>query len=260
MKKIIAIILAFAAVACLAACTPKAEPITEPDADITQAVDIQHEQEAIDGISFSDFEKRVLASIEYPVRLTLSSAETYQLELPFDFDEVTYKSDNENIARVTEDGEIQPTGNGKVMIHTTVDGMNFHTVVTIDDADYTHASSEYYTAFNPSDTDKEQAIKELEIYASSQAGFEVNRNLISINNDDAVNSNVFSFEYNHHGGEVKYKLLTTIDYLQMNGYDNIAFTVEETDAEIIYYFFCVPSDTFYEPIEATGAMNVVGVS
>lgn len=203
-------------------------PAPKVDSDINDYI----EKVESGGSDLSDLEKSFLAT-DYPRNLELSSGESFTLELPYEAAEISYTSDDNNIATVSDDGVITPIGAGECIIHTKADDMMLHTIVVVD-ADETLSKGDKYVAYTKDGFSADTIEQQIETYASAKCGFTV---IDSLKNGEPVEEDTFTFAYEHTGCEVYNKLLTTVDALKLDGYEKIAVKATITDEQIVCQFF-----------------------
>lgn len=237
MKKAIATLLAMLMLTSLAACSSQTD--SEKNTTTSETEEYINHLESGD-ISLSPYEKRTLA-LAYdvpPAQLVLAAGESYTIELPFETESIMFSTDNSKIVTVSDDGVITPIANGTCMVHTDADGLQFHTIVTVSGTSTLDLDTEQYPAYTGDGFDAEVIKSDIEIYASSKCGFTIIDALV---NDAEAKSTAypFTFEYEHPGVNVKYKLLSAIDNLQEKGYTKISVDVSKSDEAILCTFYYV---------------------
>lgn len=158
----------------------------------------------------SSYMKRLQADTTIAKKLTLTAEETYQIEIPFDYEAATYSSDDPLIAAVSAEGLICGKSGGMTMVHITADDFQYHTVVTVDAALNIENTANPYAGFTLADFDTVAVEKAIELYAS-QNGMTIRSGLETA--DNLKYTDTFATADELTACEVKYKLLTTVDYL-----------------------------------------------
>lgn len=235
MKKMVATLLTILMLASLAACSVQTDG--EENTTTSDAEEYMTQLESGD-ISLSPYEKRTLA-LAYdtpPAQLQLAAGESYTIELPFETASIAYSTDNPTIVTVSDDGIITPIANGTCMVHVDADGLQFHTIVTVSGTNTLDFDTEQYSAYTRGGFDADIVKSDIEVYASSKCGFTIIDALV----DDAEAKSTaypFTFDYEHPGVNVKYKLLSAIDNLQEKGYSKISVDVSKSDEAILCTFY-----------------------
>ena len=229
--RLMTVALALALVVALSACSPQESEL--PDLTAT-GQDVTY-PDAEDGQPPDAYAKRTMADAELAKKLTLAIDETQQIALPFAYEEISYSTDDPLIATISKDGHISGKSGGQIMVHAKADGLWFHFLVTVEGAADTENIFTPYAGFDLAAPDLLTIEEELELY-SRLAGMETRSGL---NAEENIRyTDVFVAGENLSPCEVKYKLLTTIDYLQMGGYSALDVLVEadaEGNLNITYY-------------------------
>jgi len=161
-------------------------------------------------MSGSAYMKRLQADTSIAKKLALNAEETYQIEIPFEYETVSFTSDDPLIAAVSADGLICGKSGGTTMVHIKADDFPYHMVVTVDAPLNTENTASPYDGFHPAAFDASVVEKELELYAA-QSGMTIRSGLETAENLKYTDTFPTADELT--GCEVKYKLLTTVDYL-----------------------------------------------
>lgn len=222
----------------MSACSGEPE-LTPEQLEAQQVANDYMEQLESGDASLNAYEKRTLALLEGvpPQSMELELDDSYQIEMPFDAEALTFTSDDDSIASVSDDGVITPVSDGSCMVHTDADGLQFHTVVTVaNTGKSTVDDTDVYEAYTAEGFDADTIKRDIETYATSKCGFTV---VDTLSEDESAESDdyPFSFEYQHPGVNVKYKLLTVVDSLQEQGYKQISVSAQATSDEIVCQFF-----------------------
>lgn len=206
-KRMICALLVFCTALTLAACGNKDNSVGN-----TMHLHGSPEQTLFtDKENLSVFEKRTLLSDTFPSVIPLTDGEDFSLELPFTPKEVEYASDNANVVSVDEAGTVTPVGSGEVMVHITVDGIEHHIIFQVS-SENALSENTVYQPFILDQLDEESAIKELEAYASSCCKMVI-QDAVKEDTNNLLHEDVFAINEANDACSVKYKLLTTIDYL-----------------------------------------------
>lgn len=240
--------LSAATVLTLSACTSPAENTdatssSAPESSESQTTEeiqqeaaeyMEHLQEG--DVSLSPYEKRSLAIFENspPATLEMAAGETYTIELPFEANSVTVSTDDDTVVKI-DDTTLTPVSNGSCLVHVDADGLQFHTLVTVYDAEQTAANASLYAAYTEAGFNAETIKSDIEVYATSKCGFTAVDGL-SEESDAESEDYEFSFEFKHAGVDVKYKLLSVVDSLQEKGYTKISVSAELTEEAIMCHF------------------------
>ena len=195
---------------------------------------MEHLQEG--DISLSPYEKRSLAIFENspPATLEMAAGETYTIELPFEANSVTVSTDDDTVVKV-DDTTLKPVSNGSCLVHVDADGLQFHTIVTVYDAEQTATNAALYAAYTEAGFNADTIKSDIEVYATSKCGFTAIDELSAENGAETADYE-FSLEFDHAGVDVKYKLLSVVDNLQEKGYTQISVSAELTDEAIVCHF------------------------
>lgn len=185
-------------------------------------------------ISDSSYMKRLQADASIAKRLTLIAEENYQIEIPFDYESVSYTSDDPLIAAVSSDGIICGKSGGMTLVHIIADDFRYHMMVTVDAPLNTENTSALYTGFYPAAFDIDIAEKGIELYAS-QCGMVIRSDLETA--DNLQYTDTFTAADDLSGCDVKYKLLTTVDYLLAKGCTSIDLVIEADSGIITCRFY-----------------------
>lgn len=229
MKHIL--IFTLSALLCLSL-TACGEPIiVNHDAELQPLADEVSTSASADtaAISNSSYMKRLLADTSIAKRLTLSAEETYQIEIPFDYESASYTSDAPLIAAVSSDGMICGKSGGMTLVHIVADDFRYHMMVTVDAPLNTENTAAPYTGFYPAAFDIDVVEKGIELYAS-QCGMVIRSGLETA--DNLQYTDTFTAADDLSGCDVKYKLLTTVDYLLAKGCASMDLVIE-ADSDII---------------------------
>lgn len=230
-KKILCTFLMLCMVAALAACADK---------DHSNVGDTLHLQGSPDNELFSDmehlstFETRTLLSETFPSTIPLASNETFSLELPFPADNAVYTTDDANIVSVDKTGLVTPVGSGEAMVHIDVNGLQHHIIFQVS-GDTALSDGTVYQAFDTASFDAQDAVEELEVYASSVCGMTVQESLKE-SEDNILYTNEFSAG-KASSCATKYKLLTTLDYLSDSGAASISVDFVQSEDMIVCHFY-----------------------
>lgn len=240
MRKTIALLLAAVMVLSLAACSQKPNLETLDEAQekdmIESAEEYRDRLETEENLEPS--EKRLLYVAESPAIVILNPQEnnTHQIEFPFPAQDVTYSSDDDQIARVSDAGLITAAGNGTTLVHALVDGMMFHTTVTVENSQ-TLSVGDAYANFALDTFDGEKAAEELIRYASVTYGM---GNVSGImDNDHFIRTDSFTWDNHYDGCTVKRKLMSTIDYMSDSKYEKVSLEFVFSDNELACNFYGV---------------------
>lgn len=187
-------------------------------------------------ITLSPYEKRSLAIFENspPATLEMAAGEIYTIELPFDANSVAVSTDDDTVVKV-DDTTLTPVSNGSCLVHVDADGLQFHMIVTVYDAEQTAANAALYAAYTEAGFNADTIKSDMEVYATSKCGFTAVDELSTENGAESADYE-FSLEFDHAGVDVKYKLLSVVDNLQEKGYTQISVSAELTEEAIICHF------------------------
>lgn len=215
MKKQIAVLMCTALCAALAACsTPGAAP-NETDELLGQAyTEVSPPLDA--------YMKRTLADTELSKKPTLSVDESYQLSFPFEYEQTSYSSDDPMIVAVSSDGLIVGKSGGIAMVHAVIDGLWFHFPVTVTGTANLQNPLNPYEGYAIGHMNPETVEKDIELYAT-QIGFTLRSGLAK--DENLRYTDEFPSDMKLSACEVKYKLLTTVDYLQTKGYTDLDLVI-----------------------------------
>lgn len=230
MKKQIAIFACTAMCVALAACSsPAAAPTPSGTVDPLAQVYVDEGQE------LTSYMKRMMADTELAKKPALAVDESYQLSFPFEYEEISYSSDDPLIAAVSSEGLIVGKSGGITMVHAVVDGLWFHFPVTVTGTANLEDTLDPYQGYRPSSLDPGLIEQDIELYAT-RIGFTIRSGLEK--EDNLQYTDKFSSDMKLSACEVKYKLLTTVDYLQTNGFTSLDLvTSADESGETVFQFY-----------------------
>lgn len=215
MKKQIAALMCAALCATLTACSTQGAVPTETEAPLAQGY--TEESPALDA-----YMKRTLADTELIKKPALAVDESYQLSFPFEYEQASYSSDDPMIAAVSSDGLIVGKSGGIAMVHAVIDGLWFHFPVTVTGTTDLQNPLNPYEGYTIGHMNPQTVEKDIELYAT-QIGFTLRSGLIA--DENLRYTDEFPSDMKLSACEVKYKLLTTVDYLQTKGYTGLDLVV-----------------------------------
>ena len=175
--------------------------------------------------ALSEFEKRMLFDTELPALVELRDNETYEITLPFDTDNVTFQTDDPEIAKVSEIGIVTPEYSGGTIIHIMADGIAYHIRVKVNLAQIEPIVGNY-AIYEAATYDAERIYREASTYASSVDGLTIQESLVE---GEPLLTDQFDRENATEGYAVRYRILTSLDYLRMVGCSKIGIEVLGTD-------------------------------
>lgn len=193
-------------------------------------------QEAEKAKSVMNTEKVILMSANLPKNLDMTSKDHYKLPIPYEAENITYSTDNSNVATITEDGNINVVGDGTCLAEIITDDIVYHMIINVSDTGKQFEGNDnMYAIYTANGFNAEMAVKELETYASSIYGMTIKDNLKEDTN--LVETNAFTLIYEHSGIEVKYKLLSTLSSLDLSNYKNLDIEAQIDEEQIVFFFY-----------------------